>query len=63
MKRVIHYILTLFVILSSCAGPASELESFNVEVYSPEYAQGFSILGAEGMESTIVRVTNPGLSP
>ncbi|MBR5610393.1 MAG: ABC transporter substrate-binding protein [Bacteroidales bacterium] len=59
MKRVIHYILTLFVILSSCAGPASELENFNVEVYSPEYAQGFSILGAEGMESTIIRVTNP----
>ena len=60
MNRILSYILLpLSLLFSSCAGPASDLESFNIEIYSPEYAQGFSILGAEGMESTIIRVSNP----
>lgn len=60
MNRILSYILLpLSLLFSSCAGTDASLESFNVEIYTPRYAQGFSILGAEGMESTIIRVTNP----
>lgn len=60
MNRILSYILlSLAFLFSSCAGTDASLESFNVEIYTPRYAQGFSILGAEGMESTIIRVTNP----
>jgi iron complex transport system substrate-binding protein len=60
MNRILSYILLpLALLFSSCAGTDASLESFNVEIYTPRYAQGFSILGAEGMESTIIRVSNP----
>lgn len=60
MNRILYYILLSLVLLfSSCAGKEGNLDNFNVEIYTPEYAHGFSILGAEGMESTIIRVTDP----
>lgn len=52
-------VILMHIGLVSCHNGPSKLENFNIEIYTPEYAQGFSILGAEGMESTIVRVTNP----
>ncbi|MGM9735596.1 MAG: ABC transporter substrate-binding protein [Candidatus Cryptobacteroides sp.] len=54
----ILFILTAFL-SAGCAGGASTLADFDVPVYLPEHAGGFSILGAEGRESTIIRVSNP----
>ena len=60
MNRILYYILlSLVLFFSSCAGREADLDNFNVEIYTPEYAQGFSILGAEGSQSTILRIINP----
>ncbi|MBO7764166.1 MAG: iron ABC transporter substrate-binding protein, partial [Bacteroidales bacterium] len=60
MNRILYYILlSLALFLSSCAGREADLDNFNVEIYTPEYAQGFSILGAEGAQSTVLRIINP----
>lgn len=42
-----------------CTGPKDTAEIFNREIYLPEYATGFGIYGAEGMESTIIRTYSP----
>ena len=44
--------------MSSC-GSSSNIEDYNRTIYSPHYAIGFSIMGAEGKQSTLIRVTNP----
>lgn len=60
MKKILRYILILIsIVLVSCADKGTGLDNFDVEIYTPDYAQGFVILGAEGMQSTILRVTNP----
>lgn len=61
MKRLIYFSFILLPIIGtlSCQNGSGSLDNFNKEVYLPQYAEGFSILGAEGMESTILRVTNP----
>jgi iron complex transport system substrate-binding protein len=35
------------------------MDDYNQILYSPSHATGFRIMGAEGMQSTIIRVTNP----
>ena len=37
----------------------AELQDFDIEIYRPQYAVGFEIVGAEGLQSTILRVHNP----
>ena len=37
----------------------TSLEAFNQEIYSPEYASGFKILGAEDFASTLIQISNP----
>ena len=44
--------------MCSC-GSSSNIEDFNLSVYIPNYATGFHILGAEGKQSTLIRITNP----
>ena len=44
--------------LASC-NQASEADEFTIPVYSPKYASGFEILGAEGRQSTIIVTKNP----
>ena len=44
--------------MCSC-GSSSNIEDFNLSVYTPNYATGFRILGAEGKQSTLIRITNP----
>ncbi|MCI7140970.1 ABC transporter substrate-binding protein [Alistipes sp.] len=39
--------------------PKAALEDFTVPVYRPAYASGFEILGAEGLQSTILRTRTP----
>lgn len=43
----------------SCAGKGVDVREFDREVYTPAYASGFDIKGAEGRESVILTVRNP----
>lgn len=59
-KRYLHTLIfcaTLWCMFS--CGSSSNLEDYNLEIYAPKYATGFCIVGAEGKQSTIIRVTNP----
>ena len=43
-----------------CAcGTPSRMDDYHHIIYSPTYATGFRIMGAEGKQSTIISVTNP----
>ncbi|MGM9785277.1 MAG: ABC transporter substrate-binding protein [Candidatus Cryptobacteroides sp.] len=57
-KTFILFIVAAFL-SGGCSGVASTLADFDVPVYIPEYAGGFSIAGADGRKSTIITVTNP----
>ena len=50
----------LIVLLAACNGKkTASLSDFSNQLYTPEYASGFSIKGADGYESSIITVTNP----
>lgn len=52
--------LLCFLFLASCvSNKKTSLEAFKQEVYTPEYATGFKILGAENAASTLIQVRNP----
>ncbi len=57
MKKLI-WCWWLLLLMVSCSQRAA-IEDFNLKIYTPEYASGFDILGAEGWKSTIIRVFNP----
>ncbi len=53
-------ICLLIVLMTACNGEKSAtLDDFSSQLYTPEYASGFDIKGADGYESTIITVTNP----
>lgn len=57
-KRVFIALCTL--LFAACAGePARSLEEFSTAIYTPSYATGFDISGAEGAASTLITVRNP----
>lgn len=35
------------------------MEAFQHELYTPQYASGFKILGANNIQSTLIQVSNP----
>ncbi|MDE6368546.1 MAG: ABC transporter substrate-binding protein, partial [Muribaculaceae bacterium] len=50
----------LIVMLTSCNGKKkTTIDNFNKQLYTPEFASGFDIKGADGYESTILTITNP----
>lgn len=52
--------LLCFLFLASCvSNKKTSLEAFKQEIYTPEYATGFKILGAENAASTLIQVRNP----
>lgn len=53
--------LTLLLLLSvSCNDNGrAQIEDFNLSLYTPEYASGFEIKGAEGRKSALITVFNP----
>ena len=58
IKRVFVALCTL--LFAACAGePARSLEEFSTSIYTPSYATGFDISGAEGAASTLITVRNP----
>ena len=59
-KSLIHTSILCAILWCTCScGSSSNLEEFTVSVYTPTYATGFRIIGAEGKQSTIISVTNP----
>ena len=60
MKQVlVLFTLIGFLILSGCQTKTKSTNTFTKKVYTPEYATGFDIVGAENTESTIIHVRNP----
>ncbi|MDE5957821.1 MAG: ABC transporter substrate-binding protein [Muribaculaceae bacterium] len=47
------------LLLASCTGSGGTTADYNVKVYEPAYASGFEILGQEGKQSTIIKVSSP----
>lgn len=60
MKKIgaILPILWLLVV-AACGKKETKLSDFNKDVYTPEYASGFKILGTDGGESVIIETANP----
>lgn len=58
MKKLLA-ILPLMLILFACGKKASDIKDFDKEIYTPKYASGFKILGAEGCGSVIIESNNP----
>ena len=54
------FILASLLLLVSCvSNKKTSLEAFNQDIYTPEYASGFKILGADNVQSTLIQVFNP----
>lgn len=45
--------------LTACNSKAVKTDDFNQPLFTPEYASGFEITGAEGKESVMITITNP----
>ena len=59
-KRLTHTLILCAILWCTCSCTSSgNIEDYNMAVYTPTYATGFHIVGAEGKQSTIIRVTNP----
>lgn len=53
-------LLTLLFTITGCKqNRKNSLETFNREVYIPEYAKGFKISGTEHIQSTLIEIFNP----
>lgn len=60
MKKLFLAIVFLgLLFIAGCAGRSSSGADFSVKVYEPQYAKGFTVLGADSMESTIIRTRLP----
>lgn len=59
-KRLTHTLILCAILWCTCSCTSSgNIDDYNMAVYTPTYATGFHIVGAEGKQSTIIRVTNP----
>ena len=59
-KQYLHTIILCAIVWCMCScGSSGNIDDYNREVYTPTYATGFRIVGAEGKQSTIIQVTNP----
>ena len=59
-KRLIHILILCAILWCTCSCTSSgNIDDYNMAVYTPTYATGFRIVGAEGKQSTIIRVNNP----
>ena len=61
MKKIsLHTLLLCATLCCMCAcGTSSNIDDYNVAVYTPTHATGFRIMGADGKQSNLIRVTNP----
>lgn len=59
-QSISAFILASLLLLASCvSNKKTSLEAFNQDIYTPEYASGFKILGAENVQSTLIQVFTP----
>lgn len=59
-QSISAFILASLLLLASCvSNKKTPLEAFNQDIYTPEYASGFKILGADNVQSTLIQVFNP----
>lgn len=59
-QSIYTFILFSWLFLTSCiSNKKTSLEAFNQDIYTPEYAAGFKILGATNVQSTLIQVFNP----
>ena len=59
-QSISAFILASLLLLISCvSNKKTSLEAFNQDIYTPEYASGFKILGADNVQSTLIQVFNP----
>ena len=59
-QSISAFILASLLLLVSCvSNKKTSLEAFNQDIYTPEYASGFKILGADNIQSTLIQVFNP----
>ena len=59
-QSISAFILASLLLLLSCvSNKKTSLEAFNQDIYTPEYASGFKILGADNVQSTLIQVFNP----
>ena len=59
-QSISAFILASLLLLVSCvSNKKTSLEAFTQDIYTPEYASGFKILGAENVQSTLIQVFNP----
>ena len=63
LTRCLAVLLTALLAAGCGSRPSASLEAFTTAVYRPAYASGFEILGAEGLQSTILRTRTPGREP
>ena len=59
MWKNLSLLLLLVLVFTGCHNKSSRLADFGSSVYTPEYASGFDIKGAEGKKSVLLTVTNP----
>lgn len=61
LKAIISVIvlLSLLSLVSCISNKKTSLEAFKQNIYTPEYATGFKIMGADNTQSTIIQVLNP----
>lgn len=59
MKRTTLPLLLLGVLLTACGTRTAALSDFDTPRYTPRYASGFEILGADGRASTLLKVRDP----
>ena len=59
-QSISAFLLASLLLLVSCvSNKKTSLEAFNQDIYTPEYASGFKILGADNVQSTLIQVFNP----
>lgn len=58
MKKTLLLLLSL-ALLTACGARTAALSDFDTPVYTPAYASGFELLGAEGRASTLLKVRDP----
>lgn len=51
--------LCLLLLTSCISNKKTSLDAFKQDIYTPQYAAGFKILGAENSKSTLIEITNP----
>ncbi len=52
-------LLSLLIWAGCTSNKQASLEVFKQEVYTPEYATGFKIVGADNFASTLIQISNP----